>query len=79
MDSGEGGPAPKTVHGRTETSLAPPPGTPGTLTKKEQMQNLVISINIKMMQINLKYIRNTMYSNNFFFLVFVNCQWSCCI
>lgn len=41
--------------------------------EKKQMQNLVISINIKMMQINLKYIRNTMYSNIFFF-VFVNCQ-----
>lgn len=57
---------PLTVWGRTETDLSRSSSwNPGTLSKKEHMQNLVISINIKMMQINLKYIRNTMYSNNF--------------
>lgn len=35
------------------------------------MQNLVVSINIKMMQINLKYIRNTVYSNNFFVFLLI--------
>lgn len=54
------------------TSPTPPPGTPGHYIKKEQMQNLVISINIKMMQINLKYIRNIMYSNNFLVLLIVS-------
>lgn len=64
--SGEGDP-PLTVLGRTEADLSHSSSwNPGTINKKEQMQNLVISINIKMMQINLKYIRNTMYSNNFF-------------
>lgn len=33
------------------------------------MQNLVISINTKMMQINLKYIRNSMYSYNSLLIV----------
>ncbi|KAM3595579.1 uncharacterized protein V6R79_025619 [Siganus canaliculatus] len=58
------------VRTKTDLSRSSSSWNPGTIIKKEQMQNLVISINIKMMQINLKYIRNTMYSNNFSFFGF---------